>query len=399
MESGGIHFIMENILSNRSKTNMRINKETLKVFAVQLFILHLKFIYFFLKLFPTKNQVAFISRQSASPSIDFEMLIEQLKLDQDKTSVVILCKQMKKSKLGAMLYYFHILKQSYVIARSRVCVIDTYIIPISVLKHKKSLRVIQIWHAIGKMKKSGYQTLDKQGGRDRQLSKALKMHRNYDYIIAGASYWNTYYCESFNVAEDKIKNFGLPRMDYLLKNNDQLERKIKNKYTRLNNGKKNVLYAPTFRRTRAADINGFLRYFNHEKFNLIVKIHPHDTHQEVIDDKRVLLIEDYTATQLLSLTDYLVTDYSSIAFEAALVDVKTFFYLHDYEKYVEENGLNLDVKKRVPSLVRVNAQSINDALNSEVYDGKTFEKFKKLVLPKKFGNATENIVDLIESNL
>ena len=45
--------------------------------------------------------------------------------------------------------------------------------------------MIQMWHAIGKIKKSGYQTLDKDSGRSRAVAELLCMHRNYDYIIAG----------------------------------------------------------------------------------------------------------------------------------------------------------------------------------------------------------------------
>lgn len=53
------------------------------------------------------------------------------------------------------------------------------------LNHKSSLTVIQIWHALGKIKQSGYQTVGKAGGRGRLVADELCMHRNYDYIIAG----------------------------------------------------------------------------------------------------------------------------------------------------------------------------------------------------------------------
>ncbi|MGX7198046.1 CDP-glycerol glycerophosphotransferase family protein [Enterococcus olivae] len=388
---------MDTILSNKKRTNLSLTLDSLKLAALHIFVTHLKIIYFVFKLFPSKNQVVFISRQSDTPSIDFEMIIGELK--KDSLEVVVLCKQMEKSKLGYLKYYFHILKQSFVLARSRVCIIDTYIIPVSVLKHKKSLKIIQIWHAIGKIKKSGYQTLGKKGGRDEALSRGLKMHRNYDFIIAGAEYWNPFYCASFDVMEDKLKNFGLPRMDYLLEKKEPLKQEILSQYPHLCNGKKNIVYAPTFRRTRAVDVNEFVKNFHHDKFNLIVKLHPHDPHREVIEDEQVQIIEDYTATQLLSLADYLVTDYSSIAFEAALIDLKTFFYVNDYDLYMNENGLNLDLKKESPTIVASDAQALHAALNSEVYDFEAFKRFKKLVLPEELGNATNNIVTLIKEML
>ena len=43
-----------------------------------------------------------------------------------------------------------------------VCVLDSYWPAVSVLHHKKQLAVIQMWHAMGKIKKSGYQSLGKK---------------------------------------------------------------------------------------------------------------------------------------------------------------------------------------------------------------------------------------------
>ncbi len=371
--------------------------DKLKTMGLQVFVLHLKVIYFFLKLLPSKIQVVFISRQSSVPSTDFELLIAEL--NKCRVPVVVLCKEMEKNKLGYLKYYFHILKQLFVMARSQVCVIDTYIIPVSVLNHKPNFKVIQIWHAIGKIKKSGYQTLGKAGGRDEVLSRALKMNQNYDYIVAGAQYWNPYYCQSFNVTEDKLKNFGLPRMDYLLEKKADLQQEIRSKYPILDNGKKNILYAPTFRRTRSVGISSFLKDFDYENCNLILKFHPHDVHKEEVQDDRILFIEEYSATQLLPLAEYLVTDYSSIAFEAALIDLKTLFYLNDYDKYLAENGLNLDLKQAVPSLVTLDGEQIHESINTGNYDFQTFRKFKQLVLPKELGKSTKNIVTLIEELL
>ena len=47
----------------------------------------------------------------------------------------------------------------YYLATSKVCVLDGYCIPASILKHKKKLKIIQIWHASGAIKKFGYQIL------------------------------------------------------------------------------------------------------------------------------------------------------------------------------------------------------------------------------------------------
>ena len=98
----------------------------------------------------------------------------------------------------------NILKTMYHLSTSKVCVLDSYSLPVSILHHKKSLKVIQIWHSMGKIKQSGYQTLDKPSGRSSKMAKLLNMHKNYDIVVAGARAWNDAYCKSFGITEGSV---------------------------------------------------------------------------------------------------------------------------------------------------------------------------------------------------
>ena len=103
-----------------------------------LFKLNLKVVYFFLKMLKTNdNKVLFLSRQDDKKSIDFELMEKDIKMRYPNVKLVILIKTL--SKKNAFFYYFHIYHQMYHLATSKVCLTDTYIIPISILKHKKSL--------------------------------------------------------------------------------------------------------------------------------------------------------------------------------------------------------------------------------------------------------------------
>ena len=79
--------------------------------------------------------------------------------------LVFLCKRFDNIKKHFISYGFYTLKTMYHVATSHVCIIDSYSLPISVLKHKKDLKVMQIWHAMGAIKKFGYQTVGKTSGR------------------------------------------------------------------------------------------------------------------------------------------------------------------------------------------------------------------------------------------
>ena len=82
----------------------------------------LNIIYFFIKLFRTRNKITLISRQSNKPSVDFKMLESKLS---KKYEVVVLCKMIDNGLKNKIKYFFHIFRQMYHIATSKVVILDT----------------------------------------------------------------------------------------------------------------------------------------------------------------------------------------------------------------------------------------------------------------------------------
>ena len=162
----------------------------MKTIIVSLGKLFLKFIYFFIKLLPVKKQIVFISMQSNKPSLDFTLLSNEIKQQNNEINIVFLCKKMKSSlctKKDYISYVWnmigYVLKTMYYLATSKVCITESYCVPISILKHKNQLTIIQIWHASGAVKKFGYQCLDTEEGKSKKVAELMCMHKNYDYII------------------------------------------------------------------------------------------------------------------------------------------------------------------------------------------------------------------------
>lgn len=121
-------------------------------FCVRIGKILLNVIYFFMKLFPAKNKITMLSRQSDKVNIDFEFIEREIIRKTDKVQIKMLCKVIRKDIKSRIVYCFYILKCMYHIATSKVCILDGYSIPISILKHKKKLTIIQIWHASGAIK-------------------------------------------------------------------------------------------------------------------------------------------------------------------------------------------------------------------------------------------------------
>lgn len=356
-----------------------------------LFKINLKFVYFFLKILPIKkNKILFISRQSNNPSIDFLLLDRALKKLNFKT--VMITKKIDNGFINYLKYYFNLYKQMYHLATSKLCIIDSYCIPVCILKHKKKLTVIQIWHAMAAIKQFGYQTLTKNDGRNEKIARIMKMHNNYDFILSGSSAMLEPFSKAFNASVNKFIINGLPRIDYLLKNKKILKNKIKNYYPELKN-KKNILYAPTFRKNSKIKIDQLIKNIDYKKFNLIIKVHP--ATKISLNNKNIFTCPKYSALELLSIADYVITDYSAISLEASSLDIPIFLYLYDYDQYVANNGLNIDLFQEFGKYASKDIKSIINILNKEKYDINVVLKFKDKYLDKNLGNYTKKLVKFI----
>ena len=373
----------------------------MKKLAICLLRFGLNFIYFFLKLLPARhNKAVFLSRQSNELTLDFKRVQEELKRQQPDVEIVTLCNRLEGEKSGGLVHFaVTTLKSMYHMATSRVCVLDAYWPAVSILNHKKSLTVIQMWHALGKIKQSGYQTLGKESGRGEDIARLMKMHENYDYIIAGGKAWNPYYCASFGTTEDKLVNCGLPRIDHLLETAQSNREAVLETYPQFA-GKTIILYAPTFRRNielhweQLVDAVAEANRKENDKYVLVVKGHPNQK-LETEGKAGVYDCPEFKAVDLLAVCDYLVTDYSAIAIEGAILSRPTWYFVYDYEEYREKNGMNIDLFDVMPGCVYRSGAELMEHLSGEPYPNSVLDAYRKNYLPENLGTSTKQITELI----
>ena len=192
-------------------------------------------IYSIFKLFPVKKKITYISRQSNVLPVDFDLVIREMKRRHPEYQQVTLIKMIGKSLPEKIGYCFHMFRQMYHIATSEMVVLDTYCIAVSVLHQRKSLVVIQMWHALGAMKKFGYSILDKGEGTKRSLAEAMQMHKNYTYIFSSSEFCCRFFAEAFNASIDQMVVMPLPRLDLLFdpEHIANVKKKILSQYPRL----------------------------------------------------------------------------------------------------------------------------------------------------------------------
>lgn len=358
----------------------------------------MNFIYFFIKLFKTENKVTFISRQGNSNSLDFKLIQERLKEVDKDVKIIALNKRFRDIDplLDKIKYCFHIFVQMYHIATSKVVVLETYAMPISMLKHKKDLKVIQMWHALGSLKKFGYSVVDKKEGSN--LHKIAKMHENYDYILTSSEIARKNFSEAFNYPETFFKIIPLPRTDFLMDNKKQKEisKKITTSYPSLKK-KKTILYAPTFRKNGEDEekIKELIENVDYDKYNLVLKLHP--LTKIDIKDSKSIMDKKYPTIEWLNNADFVITDYSAIVYEAALLKKPLFFYTYDFDEYELGRDFYLNYKKDMPGVIKKKSSDILNAIENNEYDLKKIEAFAKKYVDYHNQDCTLELVNLILS--
>lgn len=351
-----------------------------------------RFIYFFLKLLPTQNKVVLISRFNKTTSIDFKLIEEEIKQVSPNTSIKILNHKLRNK----FLLICDVLIEMYHLATSKAAIIDSYVIPVSILNHKKNLIIIQIWHALGAIKKFGHASLNTKEGASTKTAQIMDMHKNYNYVIASGKETVPFYAKAFNIDESKIKVFGMPRVDYL--NNENVKNKIIKEiykvYPTLKE-KKNILYVPTFRKNQTIPYNDIINKINFSKYNLIIKKHISDP-SEIKTDKNIILDYKFDSIDMLFVSDYVITDYSAIAFEAAFLNIPTFFFIYDIEKYKKNRGLFINMtNEEVSGFISTRPNEIIKAIEENIYDLSKVKNFKKKYVSNTNGNSTKYIVKLL----
>ena len=306
-----------------------------------------------------------------------------------------LIKKVFSNLKSTLSYYFSLYDQMVSIASSKVIIVDGYNLPVSLLKHKKGTKVIQMWHALGAIKKFGYQSIGKVDGINPTVARILKMHANYDYVISGSEGMNKYFAEAFNVPIEKVLAIGTPSIEFLKKKDNKITKKIKEKYPALKN-KINVLYSPTFRNEKNYNYEELINNTDFTKVNLIIT--NHFKVEERATDPRVININsnEFQTFDILKIVDYVITDYSALMIDAAVINKKILLYVYDYDEYKKNNGVNLDLLNDFPTIAYQDAKKLMNVINKNKYDIKAYHEFQKKYTPHIKTTSTEANMDLIK---
>lgn len=367
----------------------------LKKRALQVGFVILRIVYAPLKLLPIRRKYLFITKLADTPPLDFRLLARSLQVHHPDHEVVMLCRRMDDKPR----YVLHMFTQMYHLATSEVVFLDRSCLVVHILHHKKKLQVVQLWHAIGSMKRFGYAVLDTPEGEPRELARICHMHENYTYILISSKAFLKDYKEGFNTDGSNVIEIPLPKTDLLVDEEYQRQRRreILRELPGLS-GKRTILYCPTFRKTHMANtdekITELVNCVDFEHFNLVYQ--PHPLSPVRIDDERVIITKRGTF-DMLSVADVVISDYSSVIYEAGLRHLPVYLYTFDWDTYREARTLNIDIEDDIPAMHSRNARVLIDAIEHDSFDYSAFGRFieRNVRLPHH-GTCCDAIVSLID---
>lgn len=226
----------------------------------------------------------------------------------------------------------------------------------------------------------------------------------YNWMIAPNPFSYEVFQTSFRIDEKRLLKSGYPRNDALFKQVDSLA--LKKKYG-LPLDKKIILYAPTWRDNSFTD-RGYtfeLKVDFHlwqrqlkEEYVVIFKPHYLISSLPDMDVPGFVYSVDAKADilDLYLVSDLLVTDYSSVFFDYALLKKPMYFYMFDRQDYSDVlRGFYFDVDEVLPGPIVEDELALLEAIQAQRFDWEKWQVFYDRFGAWDDGHASERVVDVL----
>lgn len=309
----------------------------------------------------------------------------------------------KRIKRLSPQYYYYLLKAGYWVNNQNF---PTYI------KKRPQTVYLQTWHGTP-LKKMLYDIEEVHGRSDDYVERVGNAVKNWDYLISPSPYATQAFRSAFRYKGEVLET-GYPRNDIFYKSEkDEIARSVQRKLD-INEGKKVILYAPTFRDDQVSNKNKFLFDIQMDlqkmkeelgdEYVVLLRMHVVVSNKIKVDESLsnfVYNVSSYPDIQELYLiTDILITDYSSVMFDFANTGRPILFFTYDLENYRDNlRGFYMDFEKEAPGpLVYDTDEIINHIKNMKTMQDSYKDKyidFQQKFCPLEDGNASKRVVDKV----
>nr|WP_245415782.1 CDP-glycerol glycerophosphotransferase family protein [Alteribacter populi] len=299
-----------------------------------------------------------------------------------------------------------------VMARAKYWVSNSRL-PLWVPKPYKTV-YLQTWHGTP-LKKLGVdiEEVHMPGTNTENYKKNFTSESNrWDYLISPNDYSTEIFTRAFRFKGEIIKS-GYPRNDYLIHSSGDDVRKIKSSMG-IPNNKKVILYAPTWRDNE---------YHKRGQYKFSLMLDLEKMHKELGQEYIILLRLHYLVADQVDLSDYegfvvdasnhtdirelyvisdlLLTDYSSVFFDYAILKRPMIFFVYDIENYRDNlRGFYFNFEEEAPGpLVKDTDEvigTIKGITNTKLKsDRQKFNEYASRFVHLEDGNATSRVIEKV----
>ena len=276
------------------------------------------------------------------------------------------------------------------------------------VEKKKEQYYIQTWHgAIGFKAIEG----DVEDTLDKQYVKEAKYDGTITDLLITNNKEQEKYMRKYFWYNGEILCCGTPRCDILYNPTKEIKEKVYD-YFNIEECKKIVLYAPTFRK-----IENFEVYkFNYNKccealkerfgndFVMLIRLHPNLSNYSgyIQYSDNIKNANNYPDVQeIMSVADVVISDYSSINFEVGLVHKPAFIIAKDLKEYTSNDRKFIYQMDEIPFDIATQEEKLyQNILNfsQEEYEKKCEEFYSKIGIVNN-RNASKTIVEIIKNKV
>ena len=248
------------------------------------------------------------------------------------------------------------------------------------------------------------QVVAQDAARNRQeFVDLLRRSDRWDYALSSNAYstemWSHAYPCSYSWLE-----FGYPRNDVLVRSTPADVERCRSALG-VSSERTLVLYAPTFRESAGdtslrLDLESLIDALP-DDFVLLVRAHHTTSLGPAVDrlEREGRLINGSRLPSIVDCylaADILITDYSSVMFDFAILDKPIVIYADDWDAYRESRGTYFDLLAQPPGAVAVNQAQLTTILADRQYSSeesrRLLAEFRERFCSLDDGHAAENVI-------
>ncbi|MTV81254.1 CDP-glycerol glycerophosphotransferase family protein [Lactobacillus sp. CRM56-3] len=286
-----------------------------------------------------------------------------------------------------------------VLMRSHLIFCDNYYAFLGGLKHPRRAKIVQLWHANGAIKRFGWGDPKTKTRSKADQRRFQNVYNQFDDYVVASDAMGTVFEDSYHVPRSRMKLLGYPRSDRFF--STQWQQAAMNRINRLAPDLANhrvILYAPTYRDSMTFELTAEVKQALVADSNaiVVVKLHPllqkYEQEFSQVTTAQVRFYPQLSTTDLLMVTETLITDYSSIAFDYSLLPHahSLLFYMADLEAYQQNPGIQTNYLQWLPTTPLTTPEALKKAILAD--QPTDFTQFNHYWNTYNDGYATQRVV-------